>query len=95
MKLLVTGITGKVGSNFMAAFRAAPRFSRWSVRAICHNRTLEDDDIEVVRGSLSDWGTVHQAMDGVTHVLHMAAVKEAPDLAIDVGVKKTHAAIFA
>ena len=71
----------------MAAFRAAPRFSRWSVRAICHNRTLEDDDIEVVRGSLSDWGTVHQAMDGVTHVLHMAAVKEAPDLAIDVGVK--------
>ena len=43
--------------------------------------------VEIVRGSLSDQHVVRTALDDVTHVLHMAAVKESPDLAIDVGVK--------
>lgn len=87
MKLLVTGLTGKVGSHFLPAFRATPRFSRWTVRAICHNRGIDDPAVEVVRGSLSDAAMVRTAMEGVTHVLHMAAVKESPDQAMDVGVK--------
>lgn len=87
MKLLVTGLTGKVGAHFLPAFKATPRFSQWSMRAICHNRGIDDPTVEVVRGSLSDAAMVRAAFAGVTHVLHMAAVKESPDLAMDVGVK--------
>ncbi|KRA47726.1 NAD-dependent epimerase/dehydratase family protein [Devosia sp. Root635] len=87
MKLLVTGITGKVGSNFLPAFLAEGRFTGWSIRAICNVRTLDHPAVEVVRASLSDAAAVRAAMEGVTHVLHMAGVKESPDLAIDVGVK--------
>ncbi len=87
MKLLVTGITGKVGTNFLPEFLANEKFSGWSLRALCNNRVIDHATIEIVRGSLSDEHTVRAALDGVTHVLHMAAVKESPHLAIDVGVK--------
>ncbi|RYE09742.1 MAG: NAD(P)-dependent oxidoreductase [Hyphomicrobiales bacterium] len=87
MKLLVTGITGKVGTNFLPAFLAEQRFAGWSVRAVCNNRTLNHPAVEVVRASLSDPAAMRLAMADVTHVLHMAAVKESPDLAIDVGLK--------
>ncbi len=87
MRLLVTGATGKVGTNFLPAFTHDTRFAGWQVRALCHNRAVEAEGIEVVKGSLADAGTVAAAMEGVTHVLHMAAVKESPDLAMDVGVK--------
>lgn len=87
MKLLVTGITGKVGSNFLPAFLREQRFGDWTLRAICNNRTVDHPAVEVVRASLSDAAAMQRAMEGVTHVLHMAAVKESPDLAIDVGVK--------
>jgi len=87
VRLLVTGITGKVGSNFLPAFFEAEKFAGWSIRAICHNRTIDDPRVDVVRASLSDSEAVRAAMEGVTHVLHMAAVKETPALAMDVGVK--------
>ena len=69
LKLLVTGITGKVGSNFLPAFLAEGRFAGWPIRAICNNRTLDHPAVEVVRASLSDATAVHAAMEGVTHVL--------------------------
>lgn len=87
VKLLVTGITGKVGTNFLPAFLAEQRFIGRTLRAICNNRTLEHPAVEIVRASLSDAAAMRAAMEGVTHVLHMAAVKESPDLAMDVGVK--------
>lgn len=87
MRLLVTGATGKVGQNFLPAFAAEPRYAGWQVRALCHNRGLAAPGVEVVTGSLSNAADVTRAMEGVTHVLHMAAVKESPDLAMDVGVK--------
>ncbi|MCP8883188.1 NAD(P)-dependent oxidoreductase [Devosia sp. XJ19-1] len=87
MRLLVTGITGKVGSNFLPAFLKAEKFAGWSIRAICNNRIIDHPGVEVVRASLSDAAAMRAAMDGVTHVLHMAAVKETPALAMDVGVK--------
>lgn len=87
LKLLVTGITGKVGSHFLPAFLAAAPFADWSIRAICNNRVIKHPSVEVVRASLADTAAINAAMDGVTHVLHMAAVKESPDLCIDVGVK--------
>lgn len=87
MKLLVTGITGKVGSSFLPAFLREDRFAGWTIRALCNHRVVDHPSVEVIRGSLSDAATVNAAMQDVTHVLHMAAVKESPDLAIDVGIK--------
>jgi nucleoside-diphosphate-sugar epimerase len=43
--------------------------------------------LEAVRGSLADRATVERAMDGVTHVLHLATVKETPDQIMDVAIK--------
>ena len=88
MKLLLTGATGKVGQNFLARFNEDPAFVRWNAVALCHNRMIaESDRVSAIRGSLADREAVRAAMDGVTHVLHMAAVKESPDLAMDVAVK--------
>lgn len=88
MRLLLTGVTGKVGQNFLPAFLAAEKFRDWDVVALCNNRTIpESDRVSVVRGSLSNRDTIEDAIEGVTHILHMAAVKESPDLCIDVSVK--------
>ena len=87
MRLLITGASGKVGSHVRAALAGDTRFRDWNLRALCHNRLVEGPGIEAVRGTLSDAADVAHAMDGVTHVLHLAAVKESPALAMDVGVK--------
>ena len=88
MKLLLTGATGKVGQNFLPRFLSEDMFSGWGVVALCNNRTIDPGDrVEVIRGSIADPACVSKAMAGVTHVLHMAAVKESPELAIDVSVK--------
>ncbi len=88
MKLLITGATGKVGSHFLPAFLAQKQFADWQIVALCHNRDLDTHHrVTAVKGSLSERSSVERAMPGVTHVLHMAAVKESPDLVIDVAVK--------
>ncbi|WP_417833105.1 NAD-dependent epimerase/dehydratase family protein [Thalassospira xiamenensis] len=88
MKILITGATGKVGKAFLAAFLDNQRYSSAKVVALCHNRRIETSErVEVIAGSLSSPDAVAHAMDGVTHVLHMAAVKESPDLVIDVAIK--------
>src|SRR5690606_29140788 len=78
LRLLVTGLTGKVGMSFLPAFRADERFAGWQVRAICHNRVVDDPGVEIVRASIADADTVPAAMSGAPRV---------PDLAMDVGVK--------
>lgn len=84
----MTGATGKVGQTFLPAFLAAGRFAEARVVALCNNRMVEPGGrIDVVQGSLSDAETVRAAMRDTTHVLHMAAVKESPDLCIDVALK--------
>jgi nucleoside-diphosphate-sugar epimerase len=88
MKLLLTGATGKVGQAFLRRLLACGEFANWRVVAVCHNRRIETSDrVEVVDGSLANPAVIERAMAGATHVLHMAAVKESPDLAIDVSVK--------
>ena len=88
MRLLVTGATGKVGQAFLARFLSDRRWSGATIVALCHNRTLpETDRLTVVRGSIADPAIVRAALDGVTHVIHMATVKEDPVHAMDVSVK--------
>ena len=88
MRLLVTGASGKVGQAFLPAFLGEQRFSGWQVVALCNNRLIETQErLSVVRGSIADAAVVSEALEGVTHVLHLAAVKEDPDRAIDVALK--------
>ena len=86
--ILVTGATGKVGSNFVRRILNDPAHERTIIRALCHNRQPEPHArIEVVSGTISDRAVVRQATQGVTHVVHCATCKEAEDLVMDVTVK--------
>ncbi len=86
--LLVTGAAGKVGSTFIASLLADPRFTGWSIRALCHHRTVPASArVEVVKGSIADRAVCRAAMAGITHVLHLATCKEIPEDVMDVTVK--------
>lgn len=88
MQLLVTGATGKVGQAFLGRFMADERWREARVVTLCNNRVVDESDrLEVVRGSINDPATIAKTMEGTTHILHMAAVKEDPAHAIDVAVK--------
>ena len=87
-RILVTGATGKVGSNFISALLADSKYNDWTVRAFCHSRSLPPHArIEVVHGTLSNQADVNTAMRDVTHVLHLATCKETPQDIMDVAVK--------
>jgi UDP-glucose 4-epimerase len=86
--LLVTGATGKVGRPFIDRLLGDARYDNFRVRALCHNRTLPPHPrIESVHGSIQHRADVVRAMEGVTHVLHLATSKETPDEVMDVAVK--------
>ena len=86
MNILVTGATGKVGQTFIRRFLAEQ--SEGTIRAFCHNRVVEETDrISVIKGNISNREDVQKAMGGITHVVHLATCKEAPDDVMDVTVK--------
>jgi UDP-glucose 4-epimerase len=86
--ILVTGATGKVGSVFIDRLLANSKFDSFVVRALCHNRELEPHErIQNIHGSIEDREVVEKVMEGVTHVLHLATVKETPEEIMDVAVK--------
>jgi UDP-glucose 4-epimerase len=86
--LLVTGATGKVGRAFIDSFLADPRFEGFTVRALCHHRTLgARPRLAVVAGAIEQRSAVDEAVAGVTHVLHLATSKETPATVMDVAVK--------
>ena len=88
MLVLVTGATGKVGRNLIARMLGDARFAAARIRALCHNRAIEEPDrSEVTRGSIADRAVAAAAIDGVTHVVHLATCKETPDDVMDVTVK--------
>lgn len=86
--MLVTGATGKVGRHFLARLFDDPAFDDVCVRALCHNRVLDETDrLEVMKGTIADRDLVRRAMEDVTHVLHLATCKETPQEIMDVAVK--------
>ena len=86
--VLVTGATGKVGRVFIEHLLSDPKFDSFVVRALCHNRELEPHNrIQNIHGSIEHRSTVGEAMEGVTHVLLLATVKETPEQIMDVAVK--------
>ncbi len=86
--VLVTGATGKVGRVFINRLLSDSRFDSFTVRALCHNRELEPHErIQTIHGSIESRNVVEKALDGVTHVLHLATCKETPDQIMDVAVK--------
>ncbi|MCB1500970.1 MAG: NAD(P)-dependent oxidoreductase [Bauldia sp.] len=88
MLILVTGATGKVGRHFIDRLLADKNFAGAKVRALCHNRVLEETDrISVMRGSIAEREVAEAAIAGVTHVVHLATCKETPEIVIDVTVK--------
>jgi nucleoside-diphosphate-sugar epimerase len=88
MLILVTGATGKVGRRFIDTIRHDPDWQDAKIRALCHNRTLpEDDRLSVVKGSIADRAVAEYAMRDVTHVVHLATCKETPEAVMDVTVR--------
>lgn len=86
--ILVTGATGKVGQVFIKRLLADPKFNSFTVRALCHNREpAAHERMQTVHGSIEHRDVVEKALDGVTHVLHLATVKETPQQIMDVAVK--------
>jgi len=87
-RILVTGATGKVGQAFIRRLLDDPGYRSFGIRALCHNRVLTAHDrVEVLRGSIDQHSSVARAMDGVSHVLHLATPKESPESIMDVAVK--------
>jgi len=87
-RILVTGATGKVGQAFIKRLINEPGYENTIIRALCHNRMLEPGErLEVMRGSIEHRDIVEQALDGVTHVLHLATSKETPETIMDVAIK--------
>ena len=86
--ILVTGATGKVGQVFIHRLLTDPKFDSFTVRALCHSRELAPQvRIENIQGSIEHREVVERAMDGVTHVVHLATCKETPDQIMDVAIK--------
>ena len=86
--ILVTGATGKVGRAFVDRLLGDARYDRFDVRALCHNRSFpQHPRVQSVQGSIQHRADVRHALEGATHVLHLATSKETPDEVMDVAVK--------
>jgi nucleoside-diphosphate-sugar epimerase len=88
MLVLVTGATGKVGQALIERLSRAPVAPQMKIRALCHNRVLpETEMLSVMKGSIAEREVCRAAMEGVSHVVHLATCKETPDDVMDVTVK--------
>lgn len=87
-RILVTGATGKVGQTLIERLLADSQETSFMVRALYHNRKLAPHPrLESVRGSIEHLAAVEEALADVTHVVHLATVKETPEQIMDVTVK--------
>jgi UDP-glucose 4-epimerase len=87
-RILVTGATGKVGRQFIERALGEPGYGSVAIRALCHNRRLAPGErLEVISGSIEHRDVVERALEGITHVVHLATCKETPEQIMDVAIK--------
>jgi UDP-N-acetylglucosamine/UDP-N-acetylgalactosamine 4-epimerase len=84
-KILLTGGAGFIGSNLLTRFLNLPEVSL--VRVLDNLETgyeanfqahIHNPKFEFVHGSIANYNSVHQAMQGITHVSHQAALGSVP-----------------
>jgi nucleoside-diphosphate-sugar epimerase len=87
-RILITGAAGKVGQALVRRLLPDPAYASCTLRLLCHNRLLAAGErLEIVRGSIEQRQVVEAALDGVSHVVHLATCKETPEAIMDVAVK--------
>jgi dihydroflavonol-4-reductase len=73
MATLITGATGFVGVHLTRLLAEQTRAIRVLVRPTSERRFIQDVPVEFVEGDLRDRSSLAKALDGVTHVFHVAA----------------------
>jgi nucleoside-diphosphate-sugar epimerase len=87
-RILVTGATGKVGRKFIDRLLNDSTHSTVTIRALCHNRKLDPGErLEIISGSIEQRDVIDRAIEGVTHIVHLATCKETPEQIMDVAIK--------
>ena len=88
-RILVTGATGKVGQAFIGRLLASAMTFRRVRRpgAVPQPRARAGPAPRGLTGSIDQRAAVDRAVDGVTHVLHLATSKETPETIMDVAIK--------
>jgi len=74
MKVLVAGGTGFVGTAIVHALRARAVDVRVLARDPVRAASLEPLGVELVRGDLTDAGSLAPAVEGCTHVVNLVAI---------------------
>lgn len=88
MKILVTGATGKVGRHLIDRILSEEQYRDATIVALCHQRVPPPHPrVSIVKGSIADADLVELAMRDVSHVIHLATVKETPQAFIDISIK--------
>jgi len=72
VKILVTGATGFLGCHFMNELCRRVDGSLVRVLSLFHTQALQDHGVEVQIGSVTSPTDVARALEGITHVYHLA-----------------------
>lgn len=90
--VLVTGGAGFIGSNLVRALARSNHVKVIDDLSTGRMENLEGVDVEMFTGSIGDPGLLGQALEGVEHVFHLAAIAsvtrsvEEPELVHDVNL---------
>ena len=74
MKVLVTGGSGYIGSAVVRELLAAKEKVKVLVRKTDDLRNIEDLNVELVYGDITDFHSITEALRGCDRVFHLAAI---------------------
>jgi dihydroflavonol-4-reductase len=72
MKILVTGGTGFLGNHFLAELCKRVDSADIRVLSLLHTQALDASGAEVLIGTVTSTADVERAVEGVTHIYHLA-----------------------